>query len=308
MNKKILFFLLPLLCFLLAAPEEAASASANGVNLWFHTVLPTLLPFIILSDLLISGGASFSLPERADRICRLLTGFSSAGCYILALGFFCGFPMGANLSASFFRSGRISEGEARRLLCLSNQVSPLFLQGYIAALLPDAGLLPAILGIYYGTALLLLFLSRLRPISRESAFCVLHAQKKEASLSLGERMDASIMNGFEIITRLGGYIILFSVCGALLQTLTAQIPLLPPVLSLFLEISSGSSLLLQSHLAHSLGLALLTAGLSFGGISTVIQTASVIRGSGLPLRIYVGAKLLQACTAFFLTLLFFAVV
>ena len=87
MNKKILFFLLPLLCFLLAAPEEAASASANGVNLWFHTVLPTLLPFIILSDLLISGGASFSLPERADRICRLLTGFSSAGCYILALGF-----------------------------------------------------------------------------------------------------------------------------------------------------------------------------------------------------------------------------
>ena len=121
-------------------------------------------------------------------------------------------------------------------------------------------------------------------------------------------MDASIMNGFEIITRLGGYIILFSVYAALLKTLTAGIPLLSPVLSLLLEISSGSAVLLTSAIPLPLKLSLLTAGLSFGGISTIMQTASVIRGSGLALRTYVTAKSLQACTALLLSLFFFSVI
>ena len=45
----ILFFLIMLLC-----PQEVFFGASKGLLLWFQTVLPTLLPFMILSGLLIS--------------------------------------------------------------------------------------------------------------------------------------------------------------------------------------------------------------------------------------------------------------
>lgn len=309
MNKKLFLFLLPLLLFLILSPRAALSASASGVQLWFHTVLPALLPFIILSNLLVNTGTLFPALKKADRICHLLSGFSASGCYVLLLGFFCGFPMGANLCAVLMRRKCLSPSEARRLLQVSNQISPLFLQGYIASLLPSSRLLLPILGSYYGAALLLLLFSRIgNGLEEKNAGDLCQPQKKEVSLSLGEQMDTSIMHGFEIITRLGGYIILFSVYAALLRTVTGGFPLLASLFSLSLEISSGSALLLRSGISGPLQLVMLAAGLSFGGISTIIQTASVIRGSGLSLGPYVKAKLLQAGFSALLALFFFAVV
>ena len=49
-----LFFVIILLCYLLFAPIEAFAAASDGLMLWFHTILPSLLPFIIISNFLIS--------------------------------------------------------------------------------------------------------------------------------------------------------------------------------------------------------------------------------------------------------------
>ena len=42
-----------LLGFLLKYPREALAASRDGLNLWLNTLLPTLLPFMILTGILI---------------------------------------------------------------------------------------------------------------------------------------------------------------------------------------------------------------------------------------------------------------
>lgn len=46
------FLLLATLLFLLLFPVPALAASRRGLNLWFGTLVPTLLPFLILSGFL----------------------------------------------------------------------------------------------------------------------------------------------------------------------------------------------------------------------------------------------------------------
>lgn len=308
MNKKLFIFLLIcLLVYLLIFPREALQASARGVDLWFHTVLPTLLPFIILSGLLVTSGALLPLLQKADKICRVFPGLSGAGTYALVLGVLCGFPMGARTTAALLRENSISQREARLLLCVSNHVSPAFLAGYVRSLLPDPGWMPLAAGIYYGAAAAAFFLIRGR--SRPGYTPGKKPKKKASTLrSPGELLDASIMDGCQVILKLGGYIILFSVCAEAVRTLSAGLPLLSPVCSMILEISSGTSLLLSAPFPKPLGMTLLLAGLSFGGLSTAAQTAGMIQGTGLPLSLYLKGKLLQAALAAAFTLLFFAVV
>ena len=53
--KKSLLFLSSLLLFfcLLIFPARTFFYACEGVNLWFHPILPSLLPFLILTSLLL---------------------------------------------------------------------------------------------------------------------------------------------------------------------------------------------------------------------------------------------------------------
>ena len=52
-RKLLLFCLFPLFLFLLMFPGEALCASRNGLKLWLETLIPTLLPFLSLTEILI---------------------------------------------------------------------------------------------------------------------------------------------------------------------------------------------------------------------------------------------------------------
>lgn len=54
MKKKIILLsVILLLLFLLCYPTEALAAARNGLKLWLETLLPTLLPFMILTGILV---------------------------------------------------------------------------------------------------------------------------------------------------------------------------------------------------------------------------------------------------------------
>lgn len=65
--KKSLLFLSSLLLFLSSYLSRADFFYAcEGVNLWFHTILPSLLPFLILTSLLLETGAARRISARAE--------------------------------------------------------------------------------------------------------------------------------------------------------------------------------------------------------------------------------------------------
>lgn len=299
MKKKYLLLFLPLLLFLFLFPKESLQASGQGVDLWFHTVLPTLLPFIILSNILVRSGFILPLLARLNPLWNRLLGISSGGAYAWILGLLCGYPMGARLTANLCRDGEISREEGIFLLCFCNNASPMFLSGFLVLQkFQSASLMLPVCLVYYGASFITMFIFRIRC----RRFKV-HSQapaKKETShpLSLGELMDVSIMDGFDVIARLGGYIILFTIYSSMLAKLCKPVPFLHPVLAMLLEITTGTGTVLASAWSGKLKFAFILAGIAFGGLSTVAQTSSMIRGSVLSAAAYVKAKLLQGLVTF----------
>ena len=109
----------------------------------------------------------------------------------------------------------------------------------------------------------------------------------------GNYFDRCIMNAFESITKVGGYIMMFSV---LIQLLASALPDNTASLLLYssLEISTGIRRLASSALYTSHKIILCAALTSFGGWCCIAQTYSMISGNHLPILPYIAEKLATA--------------
>ena len=303
MKKKLIFLcLLLFISYILTAPKDAVNAASVGLVLWYTRVLPTLLPFVILSNILM-GRSSRSATIRmqylnkitAPLVSRLIP-VSDNGAFVLLSGFLFGFPIGSKNCAALLASGKITRREADVLFIITNNISPVFVTSFILYTQLKLSHLSAVtLLILYFPALLLGSILLSADARRTKGRTAFHAQKQPAS---GSQMnfkiiDTGIMDGFETLTRLGGYIMLFSMIASLLQKLP-----IPHILTLILtgmvEITNGIAMLPDSGLPKSTQYVLAVVYTAFGGLSGIAQTSSMIRDTPLSIKRYCIAKLLLA--------------
>lgn len=302
----LLFFVF---VYLLRFPEEAFQASASGVTLWFFHVLPSLLPFMILSDFFIHTGLASVLLRKIKGIFRFLFGLSMYGSYAFLLGLLCGYPMGAKLTADLLREEKITESEAQYLLTICNNPGPMFISSYLLA---DTLHLSRATGRTFLALYLSLFLTSLifrlilKPDCQDITALSVSPSSDSLRKSLSHMIDASIMYAFETITRLGGYIILFSILASLVVRCSAPVPVLSVFLTGITEMTTGIALVGASSLKLSWRYLLSLVFASFGGLSCIAQTRGMLVGTPLSIRTYIAGKTVHAvCTLFVGWLLLF---
>lgn len=296
-----------LLLYMLLFPKKVLADSLAGLDLWFHTVLPSLLPFMILSNVLIGANVVSQLMRPFSGFFRHVLGLSPEGGYAWLLGLFCGFPMGARLTGDMYRQHRISREEAVYLLTFANQSSPMFLSTYVVLHgLGDSTLTLPVFVIFYASAFLTSLVFRIR--SRRFGLPPSKPKKEvPEQTSYGNLLDTSIMNGFEIITRLGGYIILFSILAGIVLQLPAPLRTAAPFLSGLTEITTGIHTISGTTLPLQVKFTAIVCCTAFGGFSTVAQTSCMLNGTGLSIFTYLKGKLVNAAVAGLLCLFFFVV-
>ena len=148
----ILSSLIFLFIIMLFFPKATLAGAADGLLLWFQMILPTLLPFMILSNLLLQTNAIYYISCALKPILQPLFQISTPSCYAVLVGFLCGYPMGAKIIADLTRSNRISKEEGQYLLSFCNNSSPMFILSYISLQILQAPSFSAI-------TLLILFIS-----------------------------------------------------------------------------------------------------------------------------------------------------
>ena len=263
-----------LLGFMFAFPKLTLEASREGLLLWFRTLLPTLLPFMILSNFLIRFNCIEKILNPFRKIWAAILGLSPYGAYAYLLGLLCGYPMGAKLTADLYSQ--------KELLLPSFTI--LYLSDYLCSLFFRA---------YYRTE------------SNNERFCVSFDRqdknkKTETSPTypLGTLIDASIMNGFETITKLCGYILLFSILAKAINQFWYLAPMGKYLLLGTVEISTGLAQIAASTLSFPWKFSLLLSFTSFGGICILFQTKGVLNQSHLSLRPYLAGKALNFVLTF----------
>lgn len=282
-------------------PAIVSRGAAKGLLLWFNVIFPALLPFMILSGVIVRMGITSAIGRAIYPVMHLFFRISKNGCYPVVVGLLSGYPLGAKTVSDMCSNGSISKKEGQFLISFCNNASPMFLLEYIGVYCIGMKQPVWVLVVVYLSAFLsasLEFLRRGR-VDYEKMY-----QEKptnlfrgESSCTLIEALDKSILDSFVTLAKVGGYIILFSICVQLFQTLFAGNTFLGVIGVGTLEITTGAEAIrgITETRAHKW-----IAGIgicAFGGFSSIAQTSSVIQESGLSTKKYIAAKIRHAVVA-----------
>ena len=191
------------------------------------------------------------------------------------------------------KCGQLEYIEANILFMVTNNISPVFISGYI---LCQELQMPSLIFLSYlvlflppiitGRILFAIVQRRRKTLARQNSKNTSTYKKPASGSQINFKIiDAGIMNGFETLTRLGGYIMLFSMISSMLRL----IPLpenIKLILTGFTEITNGIKAVSQSSLTPACRYSLAMAFTAFGGFSGLAQTSSMIKGTGLSIKKY----------------------
>ena len=147
MKLTLLLFLVLTVCILTNSSLSLAYATL-GLELWFKKMIPALLPFMILSGVMVR----LKLTEKMSMALFPLLGpvyrVRKNVVYCMMLGFLCGFPMGAKVTSELLERGMLTEKEASYLLAFCNNIGPVYFCSFVLPLLGRRLTLPYLFGMY----------------------------------------------------------------------------------------------------------------------------------------------------------------
>jgi sporulation integral membrane protein YlbJ len=329
----VTLFAVSLICY----PQQAFEASIRGLNMWWEVVFPSLLPFFIVSELLIGFGVVKFIGVLLEPFMRPLFKVPGVGGFVWAMGMASGYPAGAKLTARLRQEKQISTIEAERLVSFTNSSNPLFIFGAISVGFfhnPHIGIVLA-LSHYLGNicvGLIMRFHGRKsqtpthsnykRKITLREAFRVLHHTRLKNKQAFGKLLGDAVRSSVQTLLMIGGFIILFSVLNKLLYMIRLtdvisyifqyilnifHLPgeLSTPLISGLFEITLGSQLTSQTNNVDLLQKAMITSFiLAFSGLSVQAQVASILAETDIRFQPFFIARIFHGFFAAFFTYIF----
>lgn len=319
---------------LIIFPQESFSASIRGLDMWLKIVFPSLLPFFIISEMLIGFGVVRFIGVLLEPLMRPLFRVPGVGGFAWAMGMASGFPAGAKLTTRLRQEGQISKTEAERLVSFTNSSNPLFIFGAVSVGFFHNPRLGVILALTHYLAnisvgLIMRFYGKNEPPKKgtktksifRNALSVLHQTRIKDNRPIGKLLGDAVMSSVQTLLMIGGFIIIFSVVNKLLfhlhitsfaagaieyilNVFKFPIELGIPFISGLFEITLGSQLVSKIQEASLMEQTIITSFiLGFSGFSVHAQVASILAQSDIRYKPFFFARLMQGAFASIYTLI-----
>ncbi len=228
--------------FLLIFSNANLLSAKKGLTLWANSVVPSLFPFFIATELLGYTNVISILGKLLNKFMRPIFNVPGEGAFPFIMGIISGYPIGAKIVSKFKSEGICTNIEAERLIAFTNNSGPLFIIGTVGIGLfrdTNTGILLFITHIL--ACLTVGFIFRWWKSDRKKRSFLLQESSSNIpsniSLSnLGEVLAHSIMSAINTIFLIGGFIVLFSVIISILENskvLNLLIDFISPILSAF---------------------------------------------------------------------------
>ena len=303
------------------------SAAKNGLMLWANSIIPSLFPFFVATDLLSHTNFTYYLGKILNRFMKPIFNIRGEGSFAFIMGIISGYPVGAKIAANFREKNICSKEECERLLSFTNNSGPLFIVGTVGiSLFVNSTIGFLLLTTHILASLTVGFIFRFWKYHantynlNNSAY---NLQNKDIPLSnLGEIIGESIVSSINTILLIGGFIVLFSVIISILQTsqlLDVLSHFIQPILHLFhipndfasgiisgiIELTNGLNIICNiPEKKISINIIIASFLLGLGGLSVLLQVWSTISKTDLSIKPYIFGKLLHACISATYTFIF----
>ncbi|MDF1998577.1 sporulation integral membrane protein YlbJ [Peribacillus frigoritolerans] len=321
---------------LIIFPQESFEASKGGLNIWWTIVFPSLLPFLIFSELLISFGVVRFIGVMLEPFMRPLFRVPGVGGFVWAMGLASGFPAGAKFTVRLRQEEQLTRIEAERLVCFTNSSNPLFLFVAVAVGFfhnPHLGIILA-LSHYLGNICVGIIMRFYRWKEEKShakvltklpsirqAFSQMHRTRIKETRPFGSLLGDAVLSSIQTLLMIGGFIILFSVVnkllfhmnitgllasgvGGILHIFNFPDSLSLPFISGMFEMTLGSKLTSTVEEATLFQQTVMTSFiLAFNGFSIQAQVASIIAATDIRFTPFFLARIAHGLLASIITVL-----
>ncbi|MDF2606468.1 MAG: sporulation integral rane protein YlbJ [Bacillales bacterium] len=311
--------------------SESLESAKVGFKLWAEVVFPSLLPFFIVTDLLIAYGIINFLGYFLEPIAKRLFNVNGVGGVVFFLAIAAGFPSGAKMSVQLYENGEITKDEAERIAAFCNFSSPLFILGAIGIGMFSSykiGILlmiihyvsNAFVGITLGIFSKKVRVNKLVSGSNKIKVAELFFNTaKNNKKPFGAQMGESVSNSIETLISICGFLVLFSVLNTLLNSsgiinyaaiifekvLNISPAIIQDMATGLLEVTIGvKAISVSKTLSIFAKICIASLLLGFNGFSVHSQIASILNTAGLSYRPFFYARILQALYSLILVLVF----
>lgn len=315
-------------------PKEAFDSAIMGLNLWWNVVFPSLLPFFILSEILMGIGVVHFIGVLLEPLMRPIFNVPGVGAFAMSMGLASGYPMDAVITCRFRKNQLCTAVEAERLLSFTNTADPLFMFGAVAVGMfgmPELGVTIALA--HYLSSFLVGIVFRFHGRNRDGytrdapaasgniivrAFRALYNARQEDKRPIGQLLGDAVKTSMNTIMLIGGFIIVFSVFirimtvvgvtdiltgvfASLLSVIGYSTSLAPSLVSGLFELDLGTLAASQAEAPLAQKVAIASAIIAWSGLSVHGQVASIVIESGIRMAPYMIGRLLHAVLAAIIT-------
>lgn len=254
-----LIFLLFVIIMLISCSFEAKEGALRGIALSERVIIPSLLPLLIIFNLIQNSSAGRLFEELLSPVTRyaLRLPKCTGGCVFFGLT--GGFPSGAILTNNLYENGDIDDKTARRLLRFNFSGGPAFIitavgTGFLQS--KKAGLI-----LFASVTLSSIIIAFLTSFFGKNE---MNGEYSFAQMSIDEALTKSVEQAIKSVLSISAYIILFSAINSIITV--------PSYLTPLIEITSGIA---ENY--KSFSIPQLAFFLAFGGLCIHLQIFGFIK-------------------------------
>lgn len=255
-------------------PTIALYSARKGISLWISNVLPALLPFFICANFLQNIG---------------VIRFFKSGVFPFVMSVLSGYPMGAKIVGDLKRDGEISLREAKRLMSFCSTSGPAFMVGAVGAGMLGSGMLGGIIAVSHYAGAFLNGIMYTRILGKDSSADSSVLKNFVSTRGIQESFTDAILMSFRSLGIVLAYIVLFMFITDLLHMCGGfsimESPEMRAILKGFFEMTVGCGSVAEIiSAADSTKCILCSAIMSWGGLSVMGQTMSMLSQTGISVK------------------------
>lgn len=302
--KKIVINLIyiTLICIICVEVLTNSKVVLNSVkfsfSIWQNNIFPSLFPFFIIGNILISLGFPHILGELFKNITYKLFKINKSGAFIIILSMLSGFPSSAKYIKELYLNGDINEKEATKLLTFTHFSNPLFILGTVSIVFlknSEIGI-PILISHYIGNLFIGIIFRNYYVSKKDNTKVNIKnsISKINTSKSFGSILSNSISSGINTLLLILGSISVFLILTSLINNIFDISGIYKVLINGIFEMTQGLKYLENINISLNLKGLIAVIILSFGGLSVHMQTLTIISDTKIKYFPYFISRILHA--------------
>jgi len=307
---------------IILAPNICIHYTLSGAKLFFNAVFPSLFPFLVVINIIISyDGINIYSKLLGNIICKPLKLPSECN-FALLVSVLCGYPLGAKYTCELYERDLIDLNTCERLLNIASNSSPLFIIGAVGvSMMSDTKIGYILLLSNILSCIFMGFIIPSKNISIKFKYKSQTPSKIKETSNIGVILKNSIEDAMKNSLSIGGFIVVFSVITGIIKDnvmfhialnklsliIGPSVNFIEGLLLGMLEVTNGCYLIASSNSNLYVKLPVLSFLIAFSGLSIISQVYSYTYKYDISIKKYISRKFIQGIISSILTIILYYV-